>query len=293
MLFRSPDNALLARILAGGLNLYAIHTNLDAAPNGHAAFLASELGLTDLRPLKPTGGRLVKIAVFVPGQAASRVRTAMTAAGAGTIGNYRGCSFSSPGIGRFIPEVGARPSIGTVLMEKAVEEERIEVVCPEPLQERVIEAAQSVHPYETMAYDFWPLAQRESKVGLGRVGNLPSPVPISELVASLKVIVGIPTATVAGFLTQEIERVAVCPGSAGDFIDQAIAAGAQLLIGAEFSHHEALAALAHGLALIEAGHYATEQPAIRILGQICRDLFEHGGVEVIATQREQCPLASV
>ena len=54
----------------------------------------------------------VKIVVFVPVSAADAVRGAMAAAGAGKIGNYDSCSFSSRGIGRFRPLEGANPHIG-------------------------------------------------------------------------------------------------------------------------------------------------------------------------------------
>ncbi|NLG83005.1 MAG: Nif3-like dinuclear metal center hexameric protein, partial [Firmicutes bacterium] len=74
----APEGKILAEVMRAGLNLLAVHTNLDAAPDGHAVLLARRLGLRDLRPLKVTGERFVKIAVFVPqGEDAARVRAAM------------------------------------------------------------------------------------------------------------------------------------------------------------------------------------------------------------------------
>jgi len=46
----------------------------------------------------------VKIVVFVPETHTDTVREAMGKTGAGKIGNYTYCSFSSKGIGRFKPE---------------------------------------------------------------------------------------------------------------------------------------------------------------------------------------------
>ncbi|MGQ9780585.1 MAG: Nif3-like dinuclear metal center hexameric protein [Bacillota bacterium] len=135
----APEGRLLAEVVRTGLNLLAVHTNLDAAPDGHAVFLAHRLGLADLRPLKPTGDRLVKIVVFVPrGEDAARVRTALAEAGAGKIGRYRGCSFTTAGTGRFIPEEGAHPAIGRIGQEEAVEEERVEAICQARLVDRVL-----------------------------------------------------------------------------------------------------------------------------------------------------------
>ena len=99
----------------------------------------------------------VKIVVFVPVSHADVVRTAMGAAGAGRIGRYSFCSFSSKGTGRFLPEEGARPAIGTVGSLEEVQEERIEVVCERSLLGSVIAAIKSAHPYEEVALDVYPL----------------------------------------------------------------------------------------------------------------------------------------
>lgn len=99
----------------------------------------------------------VKIVVFVPLDHADRVRKAMGDAGAGIIGNYTYCTFSSKGVGRYKPEEGANPSIGKVGDSEAVEEERIETVCSLDKLHAVIEAIKAVHPYEEVALDVYPL----------------------------------------------------------------------------------------------------------------------------------------
>lgn len=101
----------------------------------------------------------VKIVVFVPESHADAVRTALGDAGAGKIGNYRNCSFSSKGVGRFKPESGANPTIGSVGSFESVPEERIEVVCERSLLKTAIEAMKKVHPYEEVAYDIYPLEE--------------------------------------------------------------------------------------------------------------------------------------
>ncbi len=57
---------------------------------------------------------LVKIVVYVPLSHADAVRQALGEAGAGKIGDYSFCSFSSRGIARFKPEEGADPAIGGI-----------------------------------------------------------------------------------------------------------------------------------------------------------------------------------
>ena len=101
----------------------------------------------------------VKIVVFAPLEAADAVRAALAEAGAGRIGNYDCCSFSSRGIGRFRPLEGADPHIGQHGKVEEVEEERIEVVCDRDLLEGVLARLRAAHPYEEPAYDVYGLIE--------------------------------------------------------------------------------------------------------------------------------------
>lgn len=98
-----------------------------------------------------------KIVVFVPVSHADKLREAMGAAGAGKIGNYQYCTFTSKGVGRFTPMDGAAPTIGVAGKSEEVEEERIETICaPEKLEE-VLAAIKRVHPYEEPATDVYTI----------------------------------------------------------------------------------------------------------------------------------------
>lgn len=98
-----------------------------------------------------------KLVVYVPLTHADVVRDAMGQAGAGRLGKYTFCSFSSRGVGRFRPEEGAQPAIGEVGQFEEVEEERIEITCHQDVVENVIAAIKRVHPYEEIAMDIYPL----------------------------------------------------------------------------------------------------------------------------------------
>lgn len=99
----------------------------------------------------------VKIVIFVPETHTDIVREAMGKAGAGKIGNYTHCTFSSKGVGRFKPEAGANPHIGEVGKYEEVIEERIETVCEREKLEEVIKAIKEVHPYDEIAMEIYPL----------------------------------------------------------------------------------------------------------------------------------------
>lgn len=99
----------------------------------------------------------VKLVIYVPETHADLVRKAMGEAEAGIVGDYKFCSFSVKGIGRYIPLETARPTIGTIGKLEEVAEERIETVCYKKDLDKIIAAVKKVHPYEEIALDVYPL----------------------------------------------------------------------------------------------------------------------------------------
>jgi len=106
---------------------------------------------------------LVKIVVFVPLSHTDILRKAMGEAGAGNMGNYAFASYSSRGIGRFLPLEGATPAIGEVGKMEEVEEERIEVACEKSQVKEIVAAIKKVHPYEEIAMDIYPVLTLEDE----------------------------------------------------------------------------------------------------------------------------------
>ncbi len=100
---------------------------------------------------------MLKIVTFVPVADAGKVRNVMSDAGAGVLGNYHHASFSTRGIGRFIPAAGAQPVIGEIGELEEVEEERIEVICQEDKVREVVAAIKKVHPYEEVPLEIYQL----------------------------------------------------------------------------------------------------------------------------------------
>lgn len=99
----------------------------------------------------------VKLVIFVPISHADIVRQVLGESGAGRIGNYDFCSFSTRGIGRFRGNEKSNPAIGEAGKYESTEEERIEVVVPRKILEKVIDAMKKVHPYEEVAYDVYSI----------------------------------------------------------------------------------------------------------------------------------------
>lgn len=99
----------------------------------------------------------VKFVVFVPVSHADKIRQVLGEAGAGKIGNYDFCTFSTKGIGRFRGNKNSNPAIGVSGEFESVEEERIETVVSRSVLDSVIEKVRTAHPYEEVAFDIYPL----------------------------------------------------------------------------------------------------------------------------------------
>jgi dinuclear metal center YbgI/SA1388 family protein len=270
----TPKGRVVHRLLQAGCALYAAHTNADAPTGGVSESLALALGLVDPVPLDPDpADPLDKIVVFAPLEAAEKVRDALTGAGAGAIGDYDSCTFTTPGEGRFRPLEGARPAIGSVGRTEVVEEVRIEAVCARPLRGRAVAAMLAAHPYEEPAYDVIELAALDDRtLGSGRIGRLAEPTTLRGFAD--RVAAALPATAhwvrAAGDPEQPVETVALC-GGAGDFLlDRARSAGADVYLTSDLRHHPASelrehAGLGGAPALVDVAHWAAEWTWLPVL----------------------------
>jgi dinuclear metal center YbgI/SA1388 family protein len=267
----TPKGALLHRLIRRGVGLFTAHTNADAADPGVSDALAEVLGLRVAAPLQPQpADPLDKIVAFVPtGPALRSVHEALSAAGAGEIGDYSHCSFATAGTGQFLPHTGAEPAIGEVGRLERVAETRLEMVLPRHRRRAVVEALRAAHPYEEPAFDVFELAALPSARGLGRVGELPEAEPLSAFTE--RVAAALPRTAwgvrAAGDPERPVHRVAVCGGAGDSALSAAVAAGVDAYVTADLRHHPASEHLLAGSlpgrptpALVDVAHWASEWP---------------------------------
>ena len=263
-----PQGKLLASLLKANIAVYAAHTNLDSAAGGVNDILTQKLQLEDTKPLAVSHTeKLYKIVAFVPKTHLEVVRQALADSGAGHIGNYSHCTFSTAGTGTFMPLKNAKPFIGQKNTLEYVEEIRLETIVTEKNSRRVIKEMLKAHPYEEVAYDLIELENAGNSLGLGRIGKLASPMLLSQFIPYVKEALGIEYVSAGGIQSKKIKKVAVCGGSGASLLHKAAFAGADVLVTGDVKYHEALDALAAGIAVIDAGHFATEQPVISYVAE--------------------------
>ncbi|MEK3934172.1 Nif3-like dinuclear metal center hexameric protein [Sporosarcina sp. FSL W7-1349] len=276
----TPQGRMIEKCIKHDVSVYAAHTNLDVAPGGVNDMLASKLGLVGTEVMEPTiSDPLYKLAVFCPDSHADKLREALAQAGAGAIGDYAGCSFTSMGIGRFTPAEGADPFIGEVGKGEEVEEQRIEVVMPGPLRTKVLKAMLAAHPYEEPAYDFFVLDQRTNEYGLGRVGKLQQPMSLEQFTQHVKASLQVPMVRFVGELDKKIEKVAVLGGDGNKYIYAAKRKGADALVTGDLYYHVAHDAESMGLAVVDPGHNV-EKVMIEGVAEYMRAACEQAGYAV-------------
>lgn len=270
----------LFRAVREGIAILCAHTNLDRGRAGLNDWLAERLGVAAARPLAP-GGELLKLVVFVPAGYECQVADALFAAGAGEVGRYDRCAFRSAGTGTFRPGPGAAPFIGREGEAEAVRELRLETILPREAAGRAVERMLKTHPYEEVAYDLIPLANRRSDVGLGRIGRLERPLPLEEFAGRVKEALGASSLRLAGDVGRRVAKVALCGGSGASLLAEAVRQGADVLVTGDVKYHEARSAESQGIALIDAGHFATEHLMVPGLSAVLRREAEKKGLHVV------------
>ena len=124
----------------------------------------------------------------------------------------------------------------------------MELLVPAGASRAAVAAMLAAHPYEEPAYVVLPAADVPRSTGIGRVGEVSSPMTLAEfgdLVAA-----ALPATEhgvrVAGDLAGVVRRVAVCGGAGDSLMGDARAAGADVYVTADLRHHRVQGAPGRG-----------------------------------------------
>lgn len=246
--------------------IYSAHTNLDNVSGGVNAKLAEKLGLTNVRILDPLAGDLKKLICFVPEDFAEKVREAIFAAGAGTIGNYDQCSFNIRGEGTFRANELAKPFVGEKNEQHHEPEVRIESIFPAHRQKQVISAMLEAHPYEEVAYDVYALENLNPEKGAGAIAEIDA-MEEMEFLRLVKDRLKAGCIKHTALLNKPVKKIALCGGSGSFLLQKAIREKADVFLSADFKYHDYFEAEGKIL-IIDAGHFETEQFTIELFYEL-------------------------
>ena len=267
---RTWKQRVISEAVRKRIAVYSPHTALDAAEGGVNDWLARSAGeglIVPTEAVRDESAVTYKLVTFVPAESLDALRRAMSNAGAGRIGAYAECSFSSEGEGTFRGDESTDPAVGKAGRFERIPERRLEIVVRGEHLDGVIAALRKSHPYEEPPIDVYHLARLPGEpdmtvlAGLGRWNILRTPASVSTIVTRVKKHLGVKHLEVAD-AKRPVQRVGVCAGAGGSFLAE-MPGRPDLFITGEMRHHDVLDAVANGTSIILAGHTQTERPYLK------------------------------
>jgi len=273
---------VIIKAIKNDIAIYAAHTNLDNVYKGVNNKIAEKLGLTNLKILAPLSNKLCKLITYAPVANADVVRNALFEAGAGRIGNYDECSFNSEGTGTYRGNENSQPDIGEKGKCSSEPEVKIEVVFESYREAGILNALQKAHVYEEVAYDIYSLKNSYQHSGAGMIGDLSEALEPKAFLELVKTTMKTQCIRHTAHLSYPIKRVAVCGGSGSFLLPDAIGAGAQAFITADYKYHQFFDA-DNKIMIADIGHYESEQFTGELFETLLRQNFNTFAVHLSET----------
>ena len=273
---------LVVKAIKNDIAIYAIHTNLDNIQDGVNGILAEKLGLKNTSILVSSNNGFKKLVTFCPVKHAEKVREAMFNVGAGHIGNYDSCSYNLMGEGSFRGLEGANPYVGSkgeIHFEKEI---RIETIVPDFKIGKVIHAMKAAHPYEEVAYDVYPLDNKNTAIGAGMIGELVTEMQAKDFLLHLKEMLNCNVIRFNSLIDRKIKKVAICGGSGSFLIESAYRSGADIFVTGDVKYHDFFDHQGK-MIIADAVHYETEQFTKELLHAILKENFPNFALLISST----------
>ena len=258
--------------IKNNIAIYAIHTNLDNIISGVNFQFAKKLGLTNISILNKKQNTVSKLVSFVPIEKKEELLNNLYKAGAGKVGNYSECSFSSVGEGTFTPNEQSNPTIGSKGNAETVLESRIEVLVASHEVNQIVSVLKSAHPYEEVAYYITATKNTNQELGAGIIGELRKEKPIQEFLADLKKSMKLDVIKYTNKYEGKIKKVAICGGSGSFLLASAQQKKVDAYISSDFKYHEYFDA-EDQLMICDIGHYESEVATKDLLYDILSKKF--------------------
>ena len=282
--FTSPSGQIIYMAARNHLGIFSAHTNLDSVSGGINDILVAKLGLRSMgilgKAILPARAKLV---FYVPAEYENNMLDALFETSAGQIGEYSCCSFRSKGTGTYMPGASATPFEGKAGEISHAEEIRMETVVCRKNVPKIVNHIRKIHPYETMAYDVYPVENYDDSInaeGLGRIGILEKELTLRELALKVKSDLGLSNVRFAGDPELPVKKAAICSGSGSGLIKRFFSSGAQAYLTGDLGYHNARDAENAGLGLIDLGHFGSEHIIAEVLSERLREIFSKNGMDV-------------
>jgi len=260
------------KAIKNDIAIYAIHTNLDNYEFGVNKKIGDLLNIKSPRILAPNSATISKLVTLVPNTHKDIVLEALFNAGAGQIGNYSECSYSSKGEGSFKANENANQFIGTTAERHIEAESKIEVIIPNYKVSQVVSEMIKSHPYEEVAYDIIQLQNTNKNEGSGMIGELDTEMDTVTFLKLLKDTFKCGIIKHTELIKPKIKTIAWCGGSGSFLLKNAKQHQADIFITGDFKYHEFFDA-ENQIIIADIGHFESEQFTIELISELLSKKF--------------------
>ena len=132
--------------------------------------------------------------------------------------------------------------------------------------------------------DAW--SQQDRYGGMGRTGVLPKAMRLGDVITLCERVLDAKGVRIVGSPDRRILSVALCTGSGGGMLEQAIDSGVDVFITGDVKYHEAQRALEAGLALVDVGHFASERLIVEPLMNYLKGRVQDTGAPLVVLTAE-------
>ncbi|WP_396590430.1 Nif3-like dinuclear metal center hexameric protein [Allomuricauda sp. R78024] len=249
---------VVLKAIAHNIAIYSMHTALDNSNMGVNAKICEVLGIQNPKILIPKKGTIKKLTTYAPIANADAVKSALFNAGAGEMGKYSNCSFSTNGDGSFKAGIDANPTIGKIGETHFEKEVQINMIFSFEKEKSIVSALFEDHPYEEVAYEIATLENTNQNIGMGMYGVLDTEMDESTFLQMVKKRMNASVVRHSNLLGKKVKKVAVLGGSGAFAISAAKKAGVDVFITSDLKYHQFYEAEGQ-LVLADIGHFETEQ----------------------------------
>ena len=246
------------KAIENNIAIYSMHTALDNSPAGVSFSICQALGLENRSILVPKQDSIKKLTTYIPVAEADNLKNALFSAGAGTIGQYSHCSFTTEGSGTFKASDTANPAKGKKGELHREDEAQVHVTFNTASESAVLRALFEHHPYEEVAYEVYKLENKHQHLGMGMIGDFAEALNETEFLNFVKDKMNAKVIRHSAFINKPIKKVAVLGGSGSFAIEAAKKARADAFITADLKYHQFFSAEGKIL-LMDIGHFESEQ----------------------------------
>lgn len=131
----------------------------------------------------------------------------------------------------------------------------------------------------------------ECNSGIGRIASLEEPVRLSDLLDRVKEALDLTALRYSGDEEKVVSRIAVINGSGQSFFGAAVREGAECIVTGDTTYHYVSDLMEEGIPVIDAGHYGTEWPALKVFSKWLQNKIYDMGFEnsVVIAESNSCP----